>query len=191
MRTVFAGEGWTIATFSVPSVRGIRVECVLHHVHTGAAECVCVYTMRPFRDEGAPTRRVGQHQENRFTIWIAKQPAGGGKVKFLLESTGCAAEDSWHSGKCHDDLHLSHKYVLITGDVTEEVQEQDSAILFLGGEAVPFPVTFDAALRIAKRPDRVRADKRMTPMQFAERNKGRFLLVTLRWYIAACHLDEN
>lgn len=181
----------TIASFSVPSIHGIRVECVLHYVRSGAVERICSLVMRPFRDEGSPNRRVGHHQQNRFSIWMAKEQSGQDEVKFLLESTGCVAGDSWHCGRHHDDVHLGHRFVLITGDVTQEIPEQDSAILFVGGDAVPFTMAPHDGLLKQYRLPRFRADKRMTPMQFAEQNKGTFFVVTLRWYIADLHVHEN
>ena len=176
-------ETSTIATFLVPSIRGIRVECVSYYIRSGSAEGICSQVMRPFRDERAPKRRAGQHVENPFTVWMAKEPADDGKVKFLLESTGCVAENTWHSGRCHHDLYFTNACVLITGDVTEESQEQEPAILYVGGDTVPFVSPSPDVLPTPQRAYRVRANKRMTPTQFAEQHKGSFMLVTIRWYI--------
>jgi hypothetical protein len=189
IHAVLAGQTETIAKFSVPSVRGIRVECVLHYVRSASVERICSHTMRPFRDERAPSRRVGQHVENRFTLWIAKHRVNGGQIKFVLESTGCVAENTWHSGRCQDDLAFTNACLLISGDVTEEVQEEDAAILFVAGNSVPFAVPSGEALPSTPRPYRVRVNNRITPTQFAEQNKGTFMLVTLRWYIADHDLE--
>jgi len=88
-------------------------------------------------------------------------------------------------------MHLRHQFILITGDVTQEIPERDSAILFIGGDALPFAVAPHGPLRIQQRAHPFRADKRMTPMQFAEQNKGTFFVVTLRWYVVDVQVDEN
>ena len=173
--------------FSVPSVRGMRVECVLHLLRDGSAERVCSVTIKPFRDEAAPSRRAGQHVENRLSLLIAKETIGNQTIKYSVDVTGGITVESWHSEKYYDEVKVSHSWYLITGDLTQELPEQEPQIIYIAGGMF----LREISLRHRPGPSASGSIRRLTPLQFATLNKGSFILTTGRWYIADFLTDEN
>ncbi len=177
-------RGWqaeSATSFSVPSVRGMRVECVLHLIRAGAVERVCSVTIKPFRDEAAPRRKAGQHVENRLTLLIAKEIAPDEKIKYSVDLTGGIAVESWHSERHYDKVEVSHSCQLISGDLTRQLPEQEPQIVHIAGDHMAI-----AEISSGHRggPSGFRDIRRLTSLQFAALNKGSFILTTARWYIA-------
>ena len=71
------------------------------------------------------------------------------------------------------------------GDVTKEIPEQQAVLFYIEGDRPPFNAgSTKELLNALSRFHARERSKRMIPMEFAEQNKGNFLVVTLRWYNA-------
>jgi len=154
-------------------------------VRSSAAERVCSHTMMRSPETIPAANPVGKPWEKTVTLWMAEEPAGEGRTKYSLENTGSPESSSWHSGKDYDSLRRSHACTLFGGDVTKEIPEQEAGLFYIEGDRAPFNAGSSRELLNAlSRFHTQERRKRMTPMEFAEQNKGNFLVVTLRCYNA-------
>jgi hypothetical protein len=183
MPATFSKSSHTIASFSVGFTPRTRVECVLYLARLGSVERVCSHLMRkntepvPFRDH------VGRPWQLTVTVWLSEEPSGQGWTKYSLQSTGCWGSADWHSGRNHESFPILESCVLFGGDLTKGIPEKDAILFYVGGDRRPFNAgsTRDL-LEALSRFHRQERTKRMTPMQFAEQNRGNFVILTLRWF---------
>lgn len=183
MPATFSNSSHTIASFVVGFTARTRVECVLYVARLGSVERVCSHRMRRNSEPAPFGDHIGRPWQMTVTVWLSEEPAGQGRTKYSLESTGCWGLTHWHSGRTHETLRVIESCALFGGDLTKDIPEKEAILFYIGGDRRPFnAASTRELLEAVSRFHRQERTRRMTPMQFAEANRGNFVMVTLRWF---------
>jgi hypothetical protein len=156
----------TVTEFSGPFTLRTRVTSVLYFVRDGKVERICSHVMMRSPNAISRSHQPDEPWQMAVTLTLTNAPAEGGRTTYSLSSTGCSRTTTSHTGLAHAVIGRSHKTNLVGGSIFQSIAENDEALCFVEGNS-PF-VTRQG----------------MTPAEFGRRNKGSFILVTLKWYTA-------
>ena len=69
------------------------------------------------------------------------------------------------------------------GSCSEDIPEKEAILFYIGGDRQPFNARSTKELLSALSKFHFQEKrKRLTPMEFAEQNRGNFVIMTLRWF---------
>jgi hypothetical protein len=149
----------TVSSFTGVFRIETRVQATLYLVGHGASQRICNHTMMrsPNVEPVAPVENL------ELTLLLTNTVPKRGKTEYLLFSMGSSRSATSDPGRTYPTVGRAYKK-LLEGDIFQSIPQNQEAICFAKGDS-PFEAQWG-----------------MTPGEFARRNKGNFILVTLKWY---------
>ena len=151
--------------FSIPYSLDIRIKCKLYIIKSGTIKKVCTHIIKRIPDRLNIEKRMNESGKTKVTLQMIEKNTDNNKIRYSLISKGASRTMTTDAGNTYNAIQKKNikKVINKIKNITLIIPEEKEYLLYIIGD------------------NAIQAQYDMSLEEFNNKNKGTYLVVTIKW----------